>query len=693
MADSTQSQLELFERRIERERKARKAAEKVIEEKSRELYDANQNLIKFAEDLEEQVKIRTAEYKDALKAAEAANQAKSSFLANMSHEIRTPLNGVLGILYLLKNDLLTQEQKRQLSIALSCSESLLKIINDILDFSKVEAGKLELESIKFSLIELLEDTAQSHILKADEKHLELIVDVSEIPPVYLRGDPSRLRQILTNLLSNAIKFTNQGEIQLTAKLIKIRDNLCQLECQIIDTGIGIEDDKLKTLFSTFNQADASTTRQYGGTGLGLAISKKLCEMMNGEIQARSDVGQGSCFEIKIPFETSGSDKSKLHRFQPPPIKALLIESNESQQQATAKLFKHHQLDLTLVSSGLQAIHILNSSLDEPNPDTTLILIDSNISDIEITELIQSLKQIDDLKLFKLVYLSNLASNKLERLFHAGLSAAIHKPLTPQLVNALLIALFASSDVKLMSENQLAHKSLFLPEQAQANSEQNRLAYELEGARVLVVDDCHINQIVIVKQLNQYGVNCELANNGFEALHALEASAKTSKFDLVLLDCQMPEMDGYETARKIRQGAAGESMQNIPIIAVTANAFKENKNKCLSVGMNAYITKPLQPDELISTISKWLVNKNQSMLKSYIDIELLEQFLATIESQLTEFDVEVEASIKHLKKYRLPAAVLNGIEKVESLLNQYDFENALASFKTLRANSLGVKHDA
>ncbi len=399
--------------------------------------------------------------------AKRANQAKSEFLANMSHEIRTPMNGIFGMLELLNNDVLTQNQHDKVNVALTSSKNLLKIINDVLDFSKIEAGKLTFESIDFSLIAMLEEVTNVMRNLAENKSISLALDTTQVTTLIVKSDPFRIKQVILNIIGNAIKFTKSGEIYIKASIIKKDKNLL-FTCSITDTGLGIDKKNINAIFHSFSQADTSTTRHYGGTGLGLSISKRLCNMMNGDITVTSELGVGSCFTISLPLTMS---KKEIKR-----LAASSASNNEGM-----------------------------------------------ISDDNLPE---------------------------------------------------------------------ATSPLWSPE-----------------TKILLVEDNRINQVVAIQILKHFNLSCDIADNGSEALAKLKLSNHVNfPYTIVLMDCQMPIMDGYEATINIRSGECGEHHKHIPIIAMTANAMTGDRDKCLEVGMNDYFTKPINQEAILAILQKWIKHR-------------------------------------------------------------------------------------
>ena len=528
--------------------------------------------------------------------AEAAVHAKSEFLAVMSHEIRTPMNGVLGMLNLLDGSPLNEDQARKVNIAKTSAQSLLSLINDILDFSKVDAGKLELENIVFNIRKLFDDIAASQALHAHEKGLELIVDQTAIKQTWVSGDPARLRQIVTNLLANAIKFTFEGNIILRAGL-RAKNGQLILSCAITDTGIGIPNSDIKQLFSPFTQIDASTTRKYGGSGLGLSICKNLCELMGGNISVASTYHEGSTFTFTICLQ----DVNSLdHREQ------LVPNANHRQifivdQNAEFRSSLSNQLQLwgAKVSAIIEPNDLFDESLitsDEKGSQSTLIILDISHQDSHNTnELCNRLRQHGYFKDAVIVLCSSnhLASN--DDLNLSDVNGFFLKPLSHSDIISIL-----NLQTQDIAARKVRESSISKPESNSYLSVEKAF-YK---CKVLLVEDNPVNQEVGRCTLNEIGLKNDVAINGKIALEMLKAE-NNEQYTLILLDCQMPEMDGYQVCRSIRSGKAGEIYRNIPIIALTANAMTGDKEKCISAGMNDYLPKPFTPSDLITKLQRWL----------------------------------------------------------------------------------------
>lgn len=554
------------------------------------------------------------DYKIQQRKAEDANKSKSQFLANMSHEIRTPINGVMGMLTLLTDTQLSQTQLHFSKLATSSAETLLHLINDILDFSKIEAGKLDIEEIVFNLPDCIADAVQPMAIKAQEKDIEVIVHSSTVVDEFVIGDPSRLKQIMTNLLSNAIKFTEQGEINISIEMKAKSLKEFKLIVIIADTGIGIPEKKCNDLFNAFTQVDASTTREYGGTGLGLTIVKQLCQLMGGDIQVESQKGSGSKFIFHLSLDKADQVTNPHKKFQEKP--ALVIDNNLNSGEELSKKMQLWDLNVEVYTTKNVKLSLYEKIA---NNDFSVILLDERIEDTLLKDIFDALilsrnkSKNPQLKITKVIFLTPMdkgSTKKSELLTSLMKQEHVHKltkPIFSKPLHQLLVNTF-SSKVKSPESiyTKLIVESNEVPNMVPKN--ENKTAVNNEAVKILLVEDNRINQQVALGLLRKIGHRADVAKNGVHALELLQQRQLSEPYKLVLMDCQMPEMDGYEATIAIRTNDLYQQSSKVSIIAMTANTMKGDQEKCLALGMNDYIAKPINPALLAEKVAYWLANQ-------------------------------------------------------------------------------------
>jgi PAS domain S-box-containing protein len=545
----------------------------------------------FIRDVSESKKAERA-LREAKLQAEESTRLKSEFLANMSHEIRTPMNGVLGMLGLMQRGELNEQQQRYAGLAISSAESLLTLINDILDFSKIEAGKLDLELVDFNLISSLNEFADTYGYRAQEKGLEFILDVDCDVPIMVKGDPGRIRQILTNLVGNAIKFTDQGEVLVKVSLVGQQDKMISLCFSVKDTGIGIAQDKQQVLFDTFTQVDASTTRRYGGTGLGLAISRQLAQLMHGDIGLKSQEGEGSEFWVTAELELSETPQAVLPKMDLAGKHVLIVDDNATNREVLSGVLANWNVSCEEAEGGPQALKLLEQSMasSATSPRFDLAILDMQMPDMDGAELGRLIRKNEQFGRLPLVMMTSLAMRgDAESFADIGFSAYFTKPAKSADLYDALVVVLDGGEALAASMPLVTHHSV--------------RSMRSVNEKLLLVEDNLINQEVALGVLEDLGYQVDVANNGVEALSMLADSLAT--YQLVLMDCQMPEMDGYEATGCIRRGDRGVKNPNIPIVAMTANAMKGDREKCINAGMDDYITKPVDSRMLERVLNSWL----------------------------------------------------------------------------------------